>query len=98
MSLAVARQQAVAELILQPKLGTLTRVTDVVHRKGRGSVRPFVGAACACGALMWVALSAWIDGSTRPQTCDVCRRQRSRMPSMGKPADILPHYKYRGHR
>lgn len=97
MSIAIARRQALAPLIDQPQLGTLTRMSDVVHRKGPRDkkARPGVLAICVCGTLMFVVLSQWLDGSVRPRSCAGCRRYSQRFATMPRRV-VMPFHEGRG--
>lgn len=68
------------ELIIQPKMGTLTRISEPFEKK--------IYAMCICGSVLRICQYEWQDGVRRPQTCKRCsikKRRRFCIPPKREP-------------
>jgi hypothetical protein len=81
-----------ADLLMQPRAGTLTRITDAVRHPRTGMLGVWV--LCACGAFVFIARGIWLNGR-RPERCLACSIKRTRVPlvHVNQRGAIVPFHK-----
>jgi hypothetical protein len=72
------------ELLIQPKLGHLTRISDVVDGH--------IYTVCDCGRFGRLRTTLWRNGMTRPQSCKPCQVAGRKRFSLTK-RQMYPHWK-----
>ena len=99
----------IAALLIQPREGTLTRVSEPVRVPIGQRITLCVLAVCShegltaeqLPTLMAVPLSRWVDGSVRPKSCVKCAlvrrtfKHQSHVP-LSRNRVITPYHRVRG--